>query len=121
MRTSPVSGPLRAQPGLVPQPEALDVTVAGRDPVVLAATGELTAATAGKLGAAIRALRHRAAPCVALDLHGVYFLDAAGARWLEAQQRDLQRRGSDLVVTRANRLVRRTLCFLGLHHLLALN
>lgn len=56
----------------------------GSDPLVVAATGELDAASAATLSEALDGARERGGPVV-LDLAGVTFVDSSGLRVIAAE------------------------------------
>jgi anti-sigma B factor antagonist len=110
------AGPVSATGG-----PALRASVTREDGcVVVALTGELDLATAGRLRTRLSdVVQSRPAPRqVVLDLAGLEFVDAAGISVLLGAQRALQARGGELCLRSPSRLVRRVVKVLDLERVL---
>ena len=90
----------------------------GSDPVTIAATGELDAASAETLAAALGQARERSAEVV-LDLAGLTFIDSSGLRVVAAEHVTSGESGTAFRIVGATDRVRRIFEMTGLEALIA--
>ncbi|MBX3287395.1 MAG: STAS domain-containing protein [Acidimicrobiales bacterium] len=89
----------------------------GSDPLTLAATGELDAASAATLGDALAQAREQAGTVV-LDLAGLTFIDSSGLRVVAAEHVAAGESGSAFRIVGATDRVRRIFEMTGLESLI---